>query len=105
MRLLHRAKDGFETLIPEDEQTEKIMQVTGGSAMAIATMKDMGAVFMAPEGEYQIVDDDYTVCEFCGNTREIVTSEQVYPGEPHMADIGTRVCSCAKDQHDDDRQD
>lgn len=32
------------------------------------------------------------VCALCLGTGEIVTSEQVYPGEPHMADIGTAVC-------------
>ena len=35
-------------------------------------------------------------CEFCGGTNgehhDIVTMEYVYPGEPHMAPIGTRDC-------------
>ncbi len=28
------------------------------------------------------------VCDVCGGSGEIATMEKVYPGEPHMADIG-----------------
>ncbi len=42
------------------------------------------------------------VCAWCLGTGEVVTSEQVYPNEPHMADIGTRVCSCQEQDEDDD---
>lgn len=34
------------------------------------------------------------VCEYCGGTGEVSTMEQVYPGEPHMADVGTEKCIC-----------
>lgn len=34
------------------------------------------------------------VCEFCGGEGEVTTMEYVYPGEPHMAPIGTRTCIC-----------
>lgn len=31
-------------------------------------------------------------CETCDGTGEVSSMEQVYPGEPHMADIGTQPC-------------
>lgn len=31
-------------------------------------------------------------CETCGGEGEVSTMEQVYPGEPHMAPIGTAPC-------------
>lgn len=34
------------------------------------------------------------VCEFCGGSGEVETMEYVYPGEPHMAPIGTQKCVC-----------
>lgn len=43
------------------------------------------------------------VCEDCGGTGEVTVDEQVYPGEPHTAPIGTRKCHCqARD--DDERE-
>ena len=43
------------------------------------------------------------VCEDCGGTGEVTVDEQVYPGEPHTAPIGTRTCHCqARDNDDDD---
>lgn len=46
------------------------------------------------------------VCRECGGTKEVSTSEQVYAGEPHMADIGTKPCPkcCADDEEDFDDQ-
>lgn len=32
------------------------------------------------------------VCETCDGTGEVTTMEYVYPGEPHMAPIGTAPC-------------
>lgn len=32
------------------------------------------------------------LCQRCGGTGEVSKMEQVYPGEPHMADIGTETC-------------
>lgn len=32
------------------------------------------------------------VCRTCGGTGEVRTMEQVYAGEPHMADVGTGRC-------------
>jgi len=48
--------------------------------------------------------EDGQLCEDCDDTGEVTTSEQVYPGEPHMADIGTRACHC-KSRDEDDRGD
>lgn len=33
-------------------------------------------------------------CQFCQGTGEVPVMEQVYPGEPHMADTGTQKCVC-----------
>lgn len=45
------------------------------------------------------------VCEFCGGTGEVVVDEAVYPGEPHMAPIGTRPCICQIKEDDGDGPD
>lgn len=42
------------------------------------------------------------VCEFCGGTGEVTTMEQVYPGEPHLAPIGTQKCVCQLRDNDDE---
>jgi len=43
------------------------------------------------------------VCETCGGEGEITTMEQVYPGEPHMAPVGSRPCpDCQRKDEDDD---
>lgn len=34
------------------------------------------------------------VCEMCDGTGEVSCMEAVYPGEPHMADVGTQTCEC-----------
>lgn len=34
------------------------------------------------------------VCAFCRGEGEVTTMEQVYPNEPHYADVGTRKCVC-----------
>lgn len=44
------------------------------------------------------------VCEECGGTGEIVVTEAVYPGEPHMADVGTRPCICQVKDEDEFEQ-
>lgn len=36
-------------------------------------------------------EEDY-VCQTCGGTGEVTTMESVYPGEPHMAPIGSAPC-------------
>lgn len=41
------------------------------------------------------------VCALCLGTGEVSTMEPVYPGEPHMADIGTRTCLCRLKEADD----
>jgi len=35
-------------------------------------------------------------CPDCHGTGELRTMESVYPGEPHMADVGTRKCHCRR---------
>lgn len=34
------------------------------------------------------------VCEHCGGEGTVTVDEAVYPGEPHMAPIGTQKCIC-----------
>jgi len=43
------------------------------------------------------------VCETCGGTGEVSCMEAVYPGEPHMAPIGTQPCPdcCGPDDYID----
>lgn len=42
------------------------------------------------------------VCDECGGDGTISVMEQVYPGEPHMADVGSRPCpSCQAVEPDD----
>jgi len=47
--------------------------------------------------------NDEEVCETCGGTGEVSAMEAVYPGEPHMADVGTQPCPdcCGGDTEDD----
>lgn len=43
------------------------------------------------------------VCAECLGEGTVTTMEAVYPGEPHMAPIGTKVCICrSKLEHQDD---
>ncbi len=43
-----------------------------------------------------------TVCEMCEGTGEVSQSAQVYPGEPHTADIETAPCpECQLGDQDD----
>jgi hypothetical protein len=44
-------------------------------------------------------------CEECGGTGEVRTMEQVYPNEPHMADIGSQPCICTIVEDDGDDYD
>jgi hypothetical protein len=43
-------------------------------------------------------------CEYCGGTGELDCMDAVYPGEPHMAMVGTRKCVC-QDKNDEDYYD
>ncbi len=45
-----------------------------------------------------------TVCAYCLGTGEINTMEEVYPGEPYMASIGTQTCYCQRRSNDDDEE-
>ena len=47
------------------------------------------------------------VCRTCKGTKEVSAMEQVYAGEPHMADVGTRACpDCCppKEEEYDDQE-
>lgn len=53
------------------------------------------------EGDVITPNDVEDICEHCGGTGELSSMEAVYPGEPHMADIGTRPCICQIRDEDD----
>lgn len=40
--------------------------------------------------DIDLPDDE--VCATCGGTGEVSRMEAVYPGEPHMADVGIGPC-------------
>lgn len=42
------------------------------------------------------------VCRTCGGSGEVRSMEQVYPGEPHMADVGTEPCPDCNVKNKDD---
>ncbi len=41
-----------------------------------------------------IADHEANVCPDCGGTGEVTFYEPVYPGEPHMALVGSKRCHC-----------
>lgn len=45
------------------------------------------------------------VCADCLDTGEVAEMDYVYPGEPHMAPIGTRKCICQLREKDEDDND
>lgn len=45
------------------------------------------------------------ICEYCHGTGEVSTMEAVYPGEPHMANIGIRKCICQISEPDYEPED
>ncbi len=47
-------------------------------------------------------EHDEDVCSDCGGTGEVSVMEPVYPGEPHMADIGRAPCPTCKPPRDDE---
>ncbi|MFA6158866.1 MAG: hypothetical protein WC763_04590 [Candidatus Paceibacterota bacterium] len=42
------------------------------------------------------------VCEYCLGAGEVTVDERVYPGEPHMAPIGTEKCQCQLNEETED---
>ena len=43
-------------------------------------------------------------CIECGGTGEVPRMEQVYPNEPHMADIGSQPCICTLLEDDEEER-
>lgn len=41
-------------------------------------------------------DVEENVCAYCLGTGEVTTMETVYPGESHVAPIGTETCACQR---------
>lgn len=40
-------------------------------------------------------------CKLCNDTGEVDCMDYVYPGEPHMAMVGTRKCECRLSSNDE----
>lgn len=56
---------------------------------------DNGNTYTLLDSEIEkLLEDSGQICGHCGGTGEVTVDEQVYPGEPHMAPIGTRTCVC-----------
>lgn len=95
MRLLfthgENLKGGFEKLIDDENMSEVIDSIGGDGVLAAMAI---GIPIVAHGGFYGLVEDEYEVCDQCGNTGEIDTYEPVYPNEAPTALIGTRKCSC-----------
>lgn len=50
--------------------------------------------------------EEEDVCSTCGGSGEVSTMEAVYPGEPHMAPVGTSPCpDCRPGPDNDENQD
>ena len=49
--------------------------------------------------------EEEEVCATCGGTGEVSAMERVYPGEPHMADVGSRPCPDCRSARDDEPDD
>lgn len=47
--------------------------------------------------DHECFKEEIYSCDMCQDTGEIGCMEQVYPGEPHMADVGTQKCECQLD--------
>ena len=52
-------------------------------------------------------EDEVSTCPYdiCDGSGEIITMERVYPGEPHMAPIGTKICLCKKQEKEYEPED
>lgn len=59
-------------------------------------------IFIATAGVITVIE---TICKDCGGTGEVSKTEAVYPGEPHMADVGSEPCHCQIKEDDHDAQD
>lgn len=51
--------------------------------------------------DWETEGEEETECETCGGTGEVSAMEAVYPGEPHMADVGSRPCPDCKHKEED----
>ena len=58
---------------------------------------------LAPGVPFEDLPDDF-VCPLCGGTGEVTVMEQVYPGEPHVAPIGTQKCICQLEDEEDNHE-
>ena len=57
------------------------------------------------QGLKKVIEDIDEECPTCGGTGEVGRMEAVYPGEPHMADVGTQPCpDCQSNEPDDDHE-
>jgi RecJ-like exonuclease len=62
------------------------------------------AIYTCGKCKLECEVDEIEVCEHCDGTGEVSVDEQVYPGEPHTASIGTRKCICMLADEDDHQE-
>ena len=58
----------------------------------IVIIGENGAYVVTAKQIEDLLIEDGQMCDTCGDSGEITVDEQVYPGEPHMAPIGTKPC-------------
>ena len=97
MKLIFK-KDGKITVIPQEESAATIERIGANTQIVIESMIS-GIPVVADGGEYTIFSKEFqdeigAICESCQGTGEVQKMEPVYPGEPHMAAIGTEKCIC-----------
>lgn len=82
----------------------KALQVNHGMMDEDKLIKEAGEHF----DKLNPIEEEQEECEYCGGINgehhDISTMEAVYPGEPHMADIGSRPCpnSLNEDEYNGD---
>lgn len=68
------------------------LHINGACAGGLTMRVDEFKHFLARVKPEKLIDNTIEKCQTCGGTGEVDTMEQVYPGEPHMAPIGTGKC-------------
>jgi hypothetical protein len=89
-----------ETILSKGGTEEDISQYAKQNGADLDEQDEIQEDTTSMEEKLEALDEE-EVCELCGGTGEVTTSEQVYPGEPHMADIGTRKCICQLKEESD----
>lgn len=60
------------------------------------TQEKLNSWYKHRSNKERVVEKEYD-CEDCEDTGEVSCMESVYPGEPHMAMVGTEMCHCRRE--------